>query len=401
MKICLVSNLYEPYIMGGAEVVTQVIADEMAARGHDVMVITTHPKRGPTAEERIGRVAVKRFYPANLYFLMDSKTKPGFLKPFWHALDIWNPDAYFKTRQILKEFQPDIINTMNIFGLSAAVWSAARSLNIPIVHSLHDYALLCPKTTMLRKDTTICKTVCPGCFFFSYWKKVFAKHVRAVISPSKFLLSIFEKNNMFKGAMRYVIYNGVAMPKQQAGTSPEETINFLYLGQVSAHKGIETLVKAFRQLPFNNVRLHVTGRGDLLPKIKELAAADDRIIFHDFVSRENKDALLQKSRALILPSVWWEPFGRVILEAHAFGLPVIASRIGAIPELVEEEKTGFLFEPGDQNDLLDKLTTFINRQDRIEEFRQNCLKKAEEMNLQRQVEQYETVYRELAGSKKS
>ena len=128
MRICLVTNLYDPYILGGAEISVGHLAEQLAVEGHDILIITTQPRTKADIDTGSEGITVKRFYPMNLYSLMDSKSKPGFLKPLWHAIDMWNPHSYVVTKKILQKFSPDIVNTHNIFGLSSSVWSAVHSL---------------------------------------------------------------------------------------------------------------------------------------------------------------------------------------------------------------------------------------------------------------------------------
>ena len=127
---------------------------------------------------------------------------------------------------------------------------------------------------------------------------------------------------------------------------------FLYVGQIVKHKGPDIAVKAFKKIKNKDVILHIVGKGPYLKKLKQLANNDHRIIFHGFIQNDTDwNQIYERCSYLIVPSVWQENFGLVIIEAQNRGLPIIASNLGAIPELVKEGYDGFLFEPGNEESL--------------------------------------------------
>ncbi len=117
---------------------------------------------------------------------------------------------------------------------------------------------------------------------------------------------------------------------------------FLYLGRLSEEKGVEELVRAWRP---DLGRLLVVGDGPLAPRLRALAG--EGVELRGSVPPEEVPALVAGARAVLVPSLWYEAFPRVVVEAYTAGVPVLASRIGALPEVVEEGVTGLLAEPGD------------------------------------------------------
>ena len=396
MKICIISNLYEPYIIGGAEIVAAELAKKISLK-HEVVVMTTTPQKGFKVQREIfNGVRVIRFYPLNLYNNFEFRKQPTVLKPFWHGIDIWNVHTYLTVRQTLIEEKPDLIHTHNISGLSPSVWSAAASLKIPIVHTLHDYSLLCSKTTLLKNNGDICDLSCLGCCFFRIFKKQFSKAVNAVISPSRFVLDMLVSNNFFPEAKKHVVFYGIELQKhEKRSLTNKNDITFLYIGQLEKHKGIEVLLKAFLKLSPKNLSLHIAGTGSMKEKIKEAAEKDKRIKFHGFVEGDAKKKLFLSSNILIVPSIWYENSPKVIYEAYSFGLPVLGSRIGGIPELIDHEKTGFLFESCSSNDLQSTMANLIEDPGLFEVLIQNCYKKAEIFSLENQVNDHLEIFNDL------
>lgn len=397
MKICIISNLFEPYITGGAEIVAAELAEKLKTKGLDVFVISTSPclKSGVTTEN-IHSLKVYRFYPLNLYWSYESKKKQFFLKPLWHIIDIWNPHSYFIIKNILKQERPDIVHTHNIAGISPAVWSAAKHLHIPVVHTLHDYYPVCSRTTLMSKDGTVCKGLCAGCRFLSFFKKIFSKNINVVVSPSKFVLDILEQYDFFKSTIKRIIPNGIDTAGINRGNViSRREVNFLFVGQIENHKGIELLLKVFSSLPQNNIGLHVIGYGRLFQYLKDFYSRDKRISFYGFLSGKEKEKVFLESDVLIVPSLWYENSPKVIYEAYSFGMPVIGSRIGGIPELIDENKTGFLIDPGDKEALTSIMSRLINNLTMVNDMKDNCIEKSKNLSLDKQVNSYFELYHEL------
>jgi glycosyltransferase involved in cell wall biosynthesis len=133
----------------------------------------------------------------------------------------------------------------------------------------------------------------------------------------------------------------------------------LFAGRLIAHKGADTLIRAFEQVP-EPARLVVSGSGPELPRLRRLAerlGLSERIEFKG--DRPAARELYPSARLVVVPSLWPEPFGLVGPEAMAHGLPVIASRVGGIPEWLADGEVGFLFEPGDVQGLADRINRLL------------------------------------------
>ncbi len=399
MKICLISNLFEPYIVGGAEVLVAKLALALQAKCQEVVVVSTAPapSRAVTEEEWRG-IRILRFHPANFYPVLQSRRARWWVKPLWHLTDIWNPHAFAVLRRLLRRENPDIVHTHNIAGFSAAAWTAAKSLNIRVVHTLHDYYLVCPKATMFR-DRRNCDQVCRSCSFFMHCRRRLAEQVDAVTSPTRFVLDAHVSRGFFPRAIRRMIRNAVDSATRETTNAAIQQCHFLYMGQLAAHKGVVVLLDAFRLMKGNAI-LHIAGTGPLAEDVKRRASGDDRIVYHGFVAGSDRQRLMDACHVAILPSLWQENGPMAVYEAYSQGMPVVASRIGGLAELVEDSKSGRLFEPGDVDGLAEVLEELARSPSEISHMRAYCLEKSRETSPLLQADRFLKIYEEAALARK-
>ncbi len=399
MKICLISNLYPPYVLGGAEVYVQRIARGLA-RDNEVTVITQQPFTGLTslrgqAEFEDG-VKVCRFYPLNVYFTGYSRQAPQWLMPVWHLFNLWNPHPYREIRRILKRETPDIVHSHITSGFSLSVFSAVKSLRYPHIHTCHGYALLSPWSALMRNGKIISR--------FNFWDRQFMKITRhfsktaAVVSaPSQFVLDKHRENGFFPASKAVKIPIGIELGPYTGDKKGKEsqTVDILYTGQLTTTKGVHTLIDSFRRLNGEKVRLHITGKGDQEAELKEAATEDSRITFHGFVSREQLAELYRQADLAVFPSLFYENAPAVILESFRAGTPVIGSRIGGIPEIIEEDKNGRLFSPGNSDELTAILESLVNNPAELRRLGEEAIRSVQRYDINEHIKQLLTLYEEV------
>lgn len=135
-------------------------------------------------------------------------------------------------------------------------------------------------------------------------------------------------------------------------------IDFLFVGQLEKHKGIIFLIETFKQIEKENIKLKIIGSGTLEKEILEMIKEDKRF---EFLGRKESNDLaieLQKNDCLIVPSLCYENSPTIIYEAKSFDLPILASNLGGIPELINKSQEK-LFKPGNKADLIDKIKEFV------------------------------------------
>lgn len=399
MRICLVSNLFPPQTIGGAEIMVGHAADGLHAAGHAVSVVTTAP-RGETGDEVVRGIRIKRIRIGNLYWPGAAPTAPMALKPLWHAIDLWNPVVYRRLRRILGDDPPDVVHTNNLGGLSPAVWGAARAEGLPIVHTPHDYALTCVRAMRLTRGGRICESRCSTCAIRGAWLRRLSGAVTAVAAPSRFVLDRHLELGFFPRAKAHVVPWAVEKPPAASAARTHGPLGVLLIGQLRAHKGIRVALAALAAAPDLDVRLDIAGTGELLAECRAAAARDPRIRVHGFVTGSAKEALFRDSEVLVCPSTWWEVTGIVILEAYARGLPAIGSRIGGIPEVIDHGRTGFLVRPGDSVELAARLRELAASRGLVRTLAQRALAHADANRVDAMAARLSAVYTDAAGQRR-
>ena len=133
----------------------------------------------------------------------------------------------------------------------------------------------------------------------------------------------------------------------------------MYVGTLGKHKGVQTLITAFKHIPSPDIRLHIVGKGPDQEEFKQIASNDKRIIFHGFIENENVIKLIETANIMVVPSICYDNSPVVINESFITGTPVIGSKIGGIPENIHENVNGYLFEPENHDELKDHIIDLI------------------------------------------
>lgn len=284
------------------------------------------------------------------------------------AVTIWSRRTPQDLQRICERFNPELIHVHNTFPLiSPSLYWAASSLNIPVVQTLHNFRLLCPQAIFLRQEK-----ICEDCIGKVPWRSVTRKCYRDSAVQSAVLTGMLTVHRALgtyrQRVTRYIALNEFALAKYVQGGLPADRFrikpNFvassrypdwharqggLYVGRLSAEKGVEVLAAAARLRP--ELDFEVIGSGPL----EELARREFGARYLGFHPFEHIMSRLHTASYLVLPSICYENSPRTIVEAYACGVPVIASRLGALADIVKDGVTGLLFRPGDPADLADKL----------------------------------------------
>lgn len=291
-------------------------------------------------------------------------------------------EARRRARAIREDFQPDIVHVHNLFHhLSPAVLAPLREGGSPLVMTLHDYKLICPNYSLYTQGRPC--TACRGGRFhesvrrrcvrdsvaksalcalesFVHWNtRMYLDGVDRFIAPSRFLRDRFVDFG-YPGERIDVVPNFTDVPRDEGSDTGDFV---LFAGRLVEAKGLRTLLGAWprarRGRPF---RLLVAGRGPLEEPCRRLVAREgiSGVELVGSLGRDEIGRLMAGAIAVVVPSVWYEPFGLSVLEAQARGRCVVASRSGGIPEIVEDRETGLLVEPGDERALGEALDEVLS-----------------------------------------
>jgi glycosyltransferase involved in cell wall biosynthesis len=400
MHVMVANNIYPPIVAGGAELIVSYLCEGLARRGHRVTVVSTcGPEMEPYPTETRNGVEIIRFFPPNLYWSFDRKREPGVKKWLWHLRDAWNRQAGLRLQAILDSARPDLLHTHLIDGMSASMWAQARRTRTRVVHTAHDYHLLCPRAFLLTADWQICSQPRLPCRVYRRWHLRTMRYVDLFVSPSRFLLGLHEKAGL-RVANRRVVHNGIPQPSDvarvRAMRPPDSRFRFLMLARLTVEKGVRVVLDAVSRLPADlDVEIVIAGDGPLADEVRDAAARDRRIRYLGYVGGAAKLEALSRAGYLLLPSLWYENAPVVIVEAAAYGLGVIGSDIGGIPEFVEANQTGLLFPPGDAAALAAIMTRLASDPDALPALAARSPALAQRFTIDRMVDDYEAQYAAL------
>lgn len=357
MKILIVSSLYYPDVKGGGEFSTKLLAEGLRSNGFDVNVYTISNNE---KDEIINNVSVHRVKTSNIYWSF-TPPKSNLKKLIWHLKDSYNFQSGKTFKKYLLKSKPDIVITSTIEDVSPYIWKVSKELKIKVVHILRSYTLLCPKATMYKKDK-VCINQCLSCKLITYPKKILSEYVDVVIGISKFILNEHIKYGYFPNAIKKVIYNPINIPTIKTPTikiKDKKEMILGFVGRIEKVKGIEFLLERFLKIELKNVKLFIYGRGinQEYENYTKSKFCNKNIVFQGFKKQEE---IYNEIDVLIVPSLWNEPFGRIVPEANSYGIPVLVSNRGGLPELVENGKNGYIFDPNKDGDFEKKLDMLLN-----------------------------------------
>lgn len=288
---------------------------------------------------------------------------------------VWSRSGRARVAEAVAAHRPEIVHFDNTFPLlSPAAYSAARSSHAAVVQTLHNYRLVCPAATLYR-DGSPCHDcvgravavpgVMHGCYRDSTaesavvavmlathrLRRTWSRDVDRYISLTRFARNLFTEGGMPPDRIS-VKPNFVHAPLPPA-TRPRQDV-FLFAGRLSPEKGIETLLEAASRLPAG-YQVHVAGDGPLRHRVADARGAGVPVVPLGRIDHCAVTDAMRQARALVFPSVWYEGCPMTLIEAFASGLPVIASRLGAMVEMIDHGQNGLLVAPGDAADLASTL----------------------------------------------
>ena len=335
LKIILINTLYSPNFVGGAERSVQLLAEGLVKQGHNVSVISLQHNSSTISFKVIN--GVKAYYLSNksIYWPFTEGKVSKVKKMFWHFSDTYFSMYKSAVKKILEKESPDIIHTNNLSGFSTSLLRLLKAKGYPVIHTARDYYLLCYKNT-LYKNGSNCKSLCKDCSILSKWKlENVNANVNMFVGISNHILNRHINTGLSKNMPVKRIYNAVKTTKQYKNPSQNPIKSFGYLGAINKAKGVEVLLNTFcsKDIQDENWSLKIAGKGDsdYVNQIKS-DFKSDKIEFLGFV---DSNEFYKDLDALIVPSQWEEPFGRVVIEAVQMGVVVFVSENGGLKELIE------------------------------------------------------------------
>ncbi|MEW5895589.1 MAG: glycosyltransferase family 4 protein [Candidatus Omnitrophota bacterium] len=383
MKILVVHNQY--LFPGGEDQIVTSETDLLKRMGHEVIVYT-----------RANEEARKKPVRALIEGLLGSRK------------------TYQDLAALIKEHRPDVAHIHNpFFMMTASAYEACFDCSVPVVQSLHNYRFLCANGLLFYKGK-----VCDKCLSGNYRQAVFSRCVHGSLLKTavfKGVLRVYRKRKILQKISRFIApskfckelycsYAGLDQAKvivkphfvEDHGYSQEPGEYALYVGAIREYKGVEILLRAWQSV--KSIPLKLVGAIPSGNIFSEELMKQENVEFLGELSFKETLAVMRKASFVIVPSLCYETFNRVIIEAYALGKTVIASNIGAIRERVADGETGLLFETGDSDDLARKIGELKANPDRLKVFSDKARRVYERFYTpQRNYEQLMTVYHQATG----
>lgn len=337
MKILIAHNFYQ--VPGGEDAVARSEVAMLKSFGEEVVTYERHNNE------------FEKFNP---------------VKKVAHFLSLaHNQYSYRHLREVLRKHRPDVAHFHNIYYLlTPSVYQACRDEGVPVVQSLHNYRMMCSNGLLFRDGH-----VCEDCLTKNIWEGVkhrcFRDSAVMTLLMASTLDRLWKRGVWVDGVDRYIVAaqftrrkyvdRGISIEKiafkpHFIDPAPERRVKdagyVLYLGRLSQEKGVDVLLNAWGML--KDIPLKIAGTGPMGSSLKKIVVdnALSHVEFLGLLEPAQCQDLLREAKVVVIPSVCYENFPRVVVEAFACGIPVIASRLGSLQELVEDGETGLLFEPG-------------------------------------------------------
>ena len=406
MRILFANNFFGPF--GGAENVMWDEARLLQQAGHEVHFFATRrqPYFIPDYENA-------RFFPD----YQDFRAVSRWMRLIRIPRLFYNRQAETRFNAYLRHWKPDLVHIHNLhYHLTPSILSACARQAIPAVMTLHDIRMICPSALLTENpafrglcntgDPLIClrkkckngalsETLVSIAEYYVNRRHPLYRSVQAFITPSAALMSLIRQFGFSRPVHIDNFVDPQLLQEQRSFRDNDQDDGyFLYIGRLSPEKGLQYLLAAMAQLP--EIPLKIAGTGPYESTLKQLAK-EYRLTRVEFLGFQPKSAvsdLLRGCRATVLPCNWFENLPLSVIESLAFGKPVIASRVGGLPEILDHGRCGMLVSPGDTRELADALRTLFENPDIARQLGATGYERAASVySAKRHLEQLQSLYR--------
>lgn len=319
----------------------------------------------------------------------------------------WSFKAQRLIKKLIKEYQPDVVHIHNIYHqISPSILSVIKRAGLPIVMTVHDFKLIAPSYTLradgrspFHKNSLIAELILRFEFFLHKGNKIYDRYIDLFIVPSEFVKEKLLANGFAPSKIKVIPH---FLPdyfevSQDSPTIKSKDKFVLSYGRLDENKGFDDLLKSWSELKTTGIKLKIAGTGpdeEQLCKLAITLKIDNQVEFLGQKTRGEIADLIKQSLFVINCSKVHETFGLVVLEAMALGKTVIASKVGAIPELIEDKKNGLLFEVADIGALKNAIAKLLSDEALRDRLAKAADRKAQEYNGNKHYQEIMSAYQE-------
>ncbi|MBK8375547.1 MAG: glycosyltransferase [Sphingomonadales bacterium] len=403
LRILILSALWPPRIVGGAEIAAQALALQLVRAGHEVGVLMRTDDAKNAAEwdvrqgdgVRLFQTRVERPYDA--FF---SERTPGMVeKARWHLQDVLDPRNIGALDRVLDDFRPDVVNIHILQGLGYNLLQRLAVRNVPTVYTLHDLGLACVRTLLVRNGQN-CQTLCTTCAVSSHIKQrgVRAHHRLAFVAPSHSVLDRLGGLGLLGDHPRHHVPNAIEYPIATTAPPGDGVARMVFVGRIHPDKGpriaCEVVARLHRQ--GRAVKLDLFGSGIEMEQLRsDYAGMEDVIHFHGYRPMQEIADAMGRADLFLAPTKADNAPGSII-HALQVGLPVIASRVGGIPEYVQPGKTGWLLTPEDIDAWTNQVAAALDDPAMLKAMRESSREQSARLNADRSAAQMVQIFEQVS-----
>lgn len=408
MKILMVNKFF--YIKGGSETYYFSLKELLEKNGHEVIDFSMKDEKNFDSS-----------YSNYFVDAVDYNKKQSLFSKIRSGLKIiYSFEAKRKLEKLIKETKPDIAH-LHIFQhqLSLSILDVLKKYNIPVVYTAHDLKMICPNYKMLNNDGKVCEKCKNGKYYnclkykcmkqstiksfigmseayINKWRKAYEK-IDYIITPSKFYKDKFIEFGINPNKITH-ISNFLTTDEIEYDCLKDKDY-YLYFGRLSEEKGIMTLINASKE---TGIQLKIVGTGPLKEEIDSYISDNNLNNIETLGFKAGKElyTLVANSKAVVLPSEWYENGPYSAIEALKLKKPIIGSDLGGIPELIDEGKNGLIFQHANINSLVEKIQMFekINNDEILEMGKNSNIKFNESYTNSKHYQMINEIYNKLKNN---
>lgn len=406
MKVLIVNSFYYPNLIGGAEHSVKNLAETLVKNNHEVHVLCIGSE---DCKEIINGVKVHRIKNININSAIEYQNKENtsiVSKLIYRGIDLHGCMNRNKVKEIIKEISPDIAHVNNFPGFGLDLFKVLKQLKVPTIFTARDYYSLCPNARLMDKQGEICSNRKKICEIYGKANKRGLNKINHITAPSNFTLKLIKDNFNIKSENMSCIYNSIDIDfdqitnlyiQKKENLENKQYIDIVFLGCLDRYKGIDRLVEYCINTSRLGVRLHIAGNGPLKEMINDYQKKYDNIKYYGKLKENELNRLLQKCDILAAPSMWYEPFGRIVLDAYKNCMPVISTGNGGLGELIKENKTGFIISFKDEQEFIEIINKYKDKELLIRHM-ENCKNEIVKYSNKVIVEEYESLYKKVIAN---